>query len=388
MGQEDRKQNVQDLRNLKSFDISVSRGFLRDPNPVLSLPREFEALDQIALVLPELNERGKLRKAVCEFPLIGNVDELEGPELNRAKMIYHFVQSSYVLAQGEEPVNIIPKQIAIPSYKLTKKSGSNKPILKYQDYALSNYRFHTPSKGFKIENIETILKFTRSKHENGFIRVHTSIEKNAAPILINIGNTKYNILHKSPVDVEMNLWKGARDTLNLVSILPRMWEECDINEYFKTVRPWIQKFDNIIYEGVEEFDGKPMSFRGETGAQSSVIPSIDNFLEIKHKENDLTRHLKDMLEYMPKNHKSFVELCSQGPSVRNYVMENKDNYPGLKDAFNSFVEALACFREGHHRFQHPYIISKIPGEVLGTGGTPFKNFLGHLIIETRASKVD
>lgn len=36
--------------------------------------------------------------------------------------------------------------------------------------------------------------------------------------------------------------------------------------------------DGVVYEGIN--DGKPMSFRGESGANDSMIPMMDNFLQI------------------------------------------------------------------------------------------------------------
>lgn len=36
--------------------------------------------------------------------------------------------------------------------------------------------------------------------------------------------------------------------------------------------------DGVVYEGIN--DGKPMSFRGESGANDSMVPTLDNFLQI------------------------------------------------------------------------------------------------------------
>lgn len=36
--------------------------------------------------------------------------------------------------------------------------------------------------------------------------------------------------------------------------------------------------NGVIYEGIN--DGKPMSFRGESGANDSMVPTMDNFLQI------------------------------------------------------------------------------------------------------------
>lgn len=36
--------------------------------------------------------------------------------------------------------------------------------------------------------------------------------------------------------------------------------------------------NGVVYEGIN--DGKPMSFRGESGANDSIVPTLDNFLNI------------------------------------------------------------------------------------------------------------
>ena len=49
--------------------------------------------------------------------------------------------------------------------------------------------------------------------------------------------------------------------------------------YYQTFRPYIRFFENVVYEGV---DAAPLDFRGETGAQSSMIPTLVAFMKIPH----------------------------------------------------------------------------------------------------------
>ena len=41
--------------------------------------------------------------------------------------------------------------------------------------------------------------------------------------------------------------------------------------YYKTFRPYIRFFENVVYEGVNE---APLDYRGETGAQSTIMPTL------------------------------------------------------------------------------------------------------------------
>jgi len=382
------QKNVDELLNLENFNVSRTRGFLQDTDPISCLPREFEALDQIVNYLPGLNERKELRKFIKDFPMLDNVDELEGPELMRAMTILHFVQSSYVLGEGvENNAKSIPKQIAVPTYKATKKFGLDKPILNYATYSLFNYRLFVPDRGFDIDNLDTMVKFTDNQNEIGFIRVHAAIEAAASPALAGIGKIKYDMIYNSPAKVAESIWEVAGHMSQARSKLSPMWDECKPDRYIFDVRPWIQMFKNVVYEGVKEYEEKPMSFRGETGAQSSILPAMDASFGIKHDSNLLTKHLEEMLDYMPPGHKDFITSCGKKPSIRDYVLKNKSKNLGLRDGYNQLIDAVYGFRAEHRRLAQSYIADADPKEETGTGGTPFKRWLNDLRDETTLNKI-
>jgi indoleamine 2,3-dioxygenase len=64
------------------------------------------------------------------------------------------------------------------------------------------------------------------------------------------------------------------------------------------------------------------------------------------------------------------------PSVRDLVD---------RDAFNDALEALATFRETHLDFARRYI-ARWSADPRGTGGTPYLEWLGRLVDETRAAR--
>ena len=56
----------------------------------------------------------------------------------------------------------------------------------------------------------------------------------------------------------------------------------------------------------------PLNFRGETGAQSSIMPTLVAFMKIPHQPSMLTDHLADMRRFMPADHRqllSEIEGC-------------------------------------------------------------------------------
>src|SRR5207253_3206791 len=113
--------------------------------------------------------------------------------------------------------------------------------------------------------------------------------------------------------------------------------------YYKTFRPYIRFFEGVVYEGV---DARPMDFRGETGAQSSVIPTLVAFLKVPHRPSRLTDHLADMRRFMPAEHRALLARVEAVPPVRALVD---------RAVFNEALEALATFRETHLGFAREYI---------------------------------
>ena len=80
---------------------------------------------------------------------------------------------------------------------------------------------------------------------------------------------------------------------------------CSPDVYFQeSAAVHLRQFNNLVYEGC--FDEKPQSYRGETGAQSSIVPTLLMALGVKHKSSLLTQHLEIMLTYMPTPHRRFI----------------------------------------------------------------------------------
>ena len=72
----------------------------------------------------------------------------------------------------------------------------------------------------------------------------------------------------------------------------------------------------LVYEG--QFDNKPQFFRGETGAQSSIIPSLDGALQITHTKDHLRHYLNEMRDYMPPKHENFISKLEKLRKLKNF----------------------------------------------------------------------
>ena len=69
----------------------------------------------------------------------------------------------------------------------------------------------------------------------------------------------------------------------------------------------------VIYQGV---DDQPKFFRGESGANDSIIPTLDNLLEVTAllPKNPLTEILKDFRRYRPQNHQEWLSYLEKRAS--------------------------------------------------------------------------
>ena len=106
--------------------------------------------------------------------------------------------------------------------------------------------------------------------------------------------------------------------------------------------------NGIIYEGV---DPKPRAYRGESGANDSIIPTCDNFLQITQNmpDNDLTAILKDFRTYRPKNHTEWLEWVDQAAKQVEIANFSKKNAKTLF-LYISILDQVRDFRHRHWNF--------------------------------------
>ncbi len=184
----------------------------------------------------------------------------------------------------------------------------------------------------------------------------------------------------------------------MMATMRRMPEHCDPYIYYHRVRPYIHGWknhpdlpDGLIYEGVDAYAGRPQKFRGETGAQSSIVPALDATLGVAHQQDELSLYLQEMRTYMPPEHRAFIESLESRTPVRPFVQSC--GRPSLTAIFNACTDAVEKFRSLHLEYAAKYIFhqaqtdSKNPHAV-GTGGTPFMQYLKKHRDETGHSRLE
>ena len=370
--------------DLQLFGLSEERGFLPHVDPLLSLPATFSAWEEIAQKLPKYLAGMSLRRSVDALPQFP-LDALKSDaEIHRAMVMLSFIGHAYVF--GEKPtVERIPEVLARPWYEVATKLG-RPPVLSYESYALDNWQRIDPAGPIAIGNIALSQNFLGGLDEEWFVIIHVDIEARAAEALKAIALGRRSIISGNEGDLTRALQELAASLEGMHSSLCRMVEYCDPFMYFHRVRPYIHGWKNnpalpngLIYEGVSAYSGAGQILRGETGAQSSIIPSLDGFLGVGHKDDPLKAYLMEMRLYMPPQHRKFLEATESGPSTRDFVAACSANIE-LEKHYNSCVELVERFRSKHLEYAISYIAKQAqrdpsnPSQV-GTGGTPFVQYL-------------
>jgi indoleamine 2,3-dioxygenase len=380
---------------LADYGITEEFGYLPSYDPALSLSAGNEEWDQFGKDLPKLLMGTDFRKRVKALPQF-NTEKLNGEaEIARAMLILSYIGQAYQWSDIKAAV-IIPQVLAKPWYKVGNLVG-RPPILSYQSYASDNWRRFNKSGPIECGNIGLLQCFLGGQDEEWFILIHIDIEKKAGKALKAIEQAQEAVVAQDAERVEAALIKMRAALCAMYEVLGRMPERCDPYIYFHRVRPYIFGWrnnpslpDGVVYEGVDEYKGVGQKFRGETGAQSAIIPAMDGVLGIEHEKDELREYLMEMRTYMPPKHVAFIQAVEAGPSVRNFVTTVKKS--SLSQAFNDCIELVANFRAMHLEYAGTYIDAQAqatPGNpsAVGTGGTPFMIYLRKHRDETKKQTV-
>ena len=380
---------------LSDFGLSEEFGYMQHVDPVVTLPPGNEAWDEMGKNLPKYLMGTNFRQRVKDLPAFEIETLKTDGEIRRAFLILSYIGQAYQWSDNE-PAHVLPAVLAKPWYEVGKLVG-RPPILSYTSYSIDNWYLLDKKSPIECGNIALLQCFLGGQDEEWFILIHIEIEKKAGKALKAIEDSQKAVAAQDLDALEKAL-RNLRDGIKaMYDVLARMPERCDPYVYFHRVRPYIFGWKNnpslpngVVYEGVEEYQGKGQTFRGETGAQSAIVPALDAVLGIVHEQDQLRDYLMEMRQYMPPMHVKFIEAAENGPSVRNFVMAcNKES---IKKLFNESVELVADFRALHLEYAGTYIHAqsqKTPGNpsAVGTGGTPFMVYLRKHRDETRNQPV-
>jgi indoleamine 2,3-dioxygenase len=269
-------------------------------------------------------------------------------------------------------------------------------------YALFNYRLEDPKAGLEYSNLRLIRAFEHGldplSSEAGFVLVHIDMVRNSGPLVAGTmacieacdatRHANLSLAHRKEFNQGLQTVLGALKKIN--GVMETMWGKSKPTSYtsFRTFIFGITSQSmfphGVVYEGVN--DNKPMSFRGESGANDSMVPLMDNLLQIPMPETPLTEILKDFRQYRPSNHREFLRFIKDKSlelDLKRMVLAldhrgaSEEERTEIKESRALWIKILnqvRDFRWRHWCFAREYILKRT-SHPTATGGSPIVTWL-------------
>lgn len=406
--------------NLPMFTLSRERGFLPREDPLTKLPDAFAPLESLLnrmtirqpdgskglLALGQFGDAAKeeLRDLAMKVKVEQAIASGNQNLISALFRDYCFLTSAYLLEPVDQSFratgaynqgrDVLPQSIAVPLKALADALG-HFPYMEYaSSYALQNYRRVIkgdrpadrlgPLKEWETDNLRIIRAFEdHDGSESGFILVHVSMVAHTGKLVDSVEG----VLDAATAQSQEGFTKA-------MTSLYETYKE--INKTMDTMWGWSRPIDylkfrsfifgtgptkmntlfpkGVIYEGVSD---EPQAFRGESGANDSIIPLADNLLEITAKlpKNEFTATLRDFRTYRPSAQRNYLELLESRATqakVAEFAQGNEENLA----MYILMIDQVREFRDRHWRFTKEYIIKR-SDHPIATGGSPILQYLPH-----------
>jgi indoleamine 2,3-dioxygenase len=377
-------------------EITQGRGFLCPYEAAeVTLPSDLAPAVEAAASLPRTLLTGRVRAHLRQLPeldLTAFCAEATEAAVRSAMVRYAFMTQAYVWGEPQAPLRL-PAMLARPIWALARRLGE-KPLLSYSAYVLDNWGRLDRTGPIALDNLFMIQNFLAGQDEVWFVLVHVAIEARAGAMLAEAPGLIEAAARRDAGAAERGLAAVAAVWDEVNALFDRMPERCDPYIYFHRVRPYIHGWkDNpalgagLVYEGVAETRGEPQAFRGQTGAQSSIVPAMDALLGVRHAQDPLRAYLDELHAYRPPAHRRFIDRLRAESRLRDFVAAA--GRPALSAVYNACLMGLARFRARHLEYAASYIHRQAADSAgndtgVGTGGTPFMAYLKKHRDETAA----
>ena len=361
------------------------RGFLPPYEPLRRLPPGFEAWEEMALDVSARYLVGRVRRDLAGLPEFDPTSLADGPEVERAMLLFTFFAGAYV-HMTDPPAASLPPSLARPLVALSRRLG-RPPILSHASLAMHNWRRLDPSGPIEVENLANLVGIHGSTDETWFLTIAVAIEAcgGEEPDRIVRLETAAEAGDTETVAAELG---RLSETIRRVTVLTeRTREGCDPHVFYHRVRPpfsgWFEP--GVRYEGTDL--AEPLVLAGGSAAQSPLIQSFDAALSVEQPGEARGPQL-DMRRYMNPRHRRFIEAVEASGAVRRFAAATGDR--AVRNAYDGALAALAELRRVHMAIVNDYIVRQAdPGTAArGTGGTDFRRFLGGAIAGTESARLD
>jgi len=313
------------------FSVDKINGFLPIKDPLYSLPERYSNLQMILTRLPTIiSDPNSINDSFTFliFDKLPNYIDLVKEEtdifvIQALFRAYSFLTSAYLLQPAHlhyintgnygKARESLPSNISIPYVYLANKLEVF-PWFDYAyTYALGNYVKIDKKKGLHWKNLQMACKFTNTDDEIGFIMIHVYINEVSNKLIESIINS-FDAINKDNTDELLGSIKLCYDTISEMNFRKKqMWVASNYLKY-NDFRVFIMGSqgnteifgDGVVYEGIGEHK---RTYAGQSGAQDSIIPTLDIFTGLNkyYPDNELTRQLINFRQYRPKCVREFLQ---------------------------------------------------------------------------------
>lgn len=408
------------------FRVGRKHGFLPQRSPLARLPAPFDAIQALLDDMPVWLDVDADRRGVLGTPgviatrvealpnLAPHVATLVGslagqpqahPEATRLVQAlfrgYGFLTSAYLLEPAHhgtsrdgkygEARNRLPAALAEPLVLVADALGVAPWLDYHYAYSLGNFVHRDATLHgedlWHWRNLDMACRFSGAADEVGFIMLHVQINQHTPALLGAFQDVLRDAQLGAGAENPAGPWQRLLRALEHINRSRREMWRASRPERYNDFRVFIMGITGneslfgpgVIYEGVEKFGGKPMQFRGQTGAQDDIIPACDILLGIDdtYPTNELTEYLQDLRQYRPRVVRDwFVDIRHdrENTGLDRFIVED----PGLALIAAACVEQVTLFRIGHWQFVQKYILAHTR-HATATGGTPITSWLPNQI---------
>lgn len=256
-----------------------------------------------------------------------------------------------------------------------------------------------------FSNLRILNTITGSPDEAWFYLITVAMEYKGGVALEAILQAQKGV--NSNDHVAENLSVLACTIREMREILERMYENNLPQAFYKRVRPFLAGWTNdaALPDGLHYGKDCPGEKHiGASAAQSSLIQALDIALGIVHhtkvedsEDQEAAQrsrvgvpgaYLKEMHQYMPREHREFLAYLQDTLTIRQYCTSSGDE--AIMSAYNGCLKELEDFRSAHIKMVSFYIVTqaaKEHQEVQGTGGSNPVPFLKDIRDHVTKSKL-
>jgi indoleamine 2,3-dioxygenase len=271
------------------------------------------------------------------------------------------------------------------------------PTATYASLVLWNYTFQSPLCDLTDPaNLRALLTITGTRDEEWFFVISIALESRGGPIVSELLNCIEAARQRDDAAVIASLARTTTHIQKIGRLLERMYERCDPQIYYHTIRPLLAGTKNMAGSGLPNgvfFDegnsrGEWRQSSGGSNGQSSLIQLLDIALGVDHYATDdrrgrsidagakskangyikvscpfeldvgivLTVLEQDMRNYMPAAHRDFLRFVEKTTNIREYSLSPTAS-DTVRAAYSEAVTALSKFRDIHLQIVARYVIA-------------------------------